>query len=483
MDLVVDQLNKSPIEYNPPRFWWTKRIIIGSGVLMVLVVGMVVGATTVSQRRLDALIESYRAAGEPVYAEDFNVVKEIPEEENAATFYRQAEQAYVWPIGIDPALGLRELSEKVLAGRYEDYREDIEKLLLANDSTLYMLMDGSKCEYADWQFRLTNPIHISVFPDTNAERELGWLLSIAIVDRFEKGLHDEVLSLLHCMVRLGKHRMAGPGSLVTQLTGVSIAGKAPHCIERFGNQLNIWVEDGIMPDGFTSREHIEALILELIDDKPWHEAMEQAFFAERAFMIETGQLLSRGQSVQGNALPGSKLFNRAIRPLAFLNIVKAAEFETGLIESVGASTYPSFWQQVPSGKNIVDGGLNDFMPANLLLPSFSRFAQLNYYFKAERCMAAIALAIRLFEAEHGELPDSLNELVPVYLDSIPNDPFHVAAYPIKYDLSEKSPRLYSLGRNLIDDGGVSALTKGGQIDRDNLDLVFYLRGDGPSSTE
>jgi len=85
--------------YNPPRLKWTKRVAWASLGLIVLIVSLWGSATIIAQRRLDKLIASYRAAGEPVYVEDFNVFKDIPDEENAATYYKKAITAYAWPKG------------------------------------------------------------------------------------------------------------------------------------------------------------------------------------------------------------------------------------------------------------------------------------------------------------------------------------------------------------------------------------------------
>lgn len=59
------------------------------------------------------------------------------------------------------------------------------------------------------------------------------------------------------------------------------------------------------------------------------------------------------------------------------------------------------------------------------------------------------LAILLYENENGKSPDSLDELVPDYIKSVPDDPF--VRKPIHYDSERKI--LYSVGHNCIDDGG------------------------------
>jgi len=61
----------------------------------------------------------------------------------------------------------------------------------------------------------------------------------------------------------------------------------------------------------------------------------------------------------------------------------------------------------------------------------------------------ILLAIRAYQIEKGELPVSLEELVPKYLDSVPKDPFDGEL--IRY--SKEKRIIYSVGKSLEDLGG------------------------------
>ena len=61
----------------------------------------------------------------------------------------------------------------------------------------------------------------------------------------------------------------------------------------------------------------------------------------------------------------------------------------------------------------------------------------------------LLLAARAYLLERGVLPESLEDLVPRYLPEIPIDAFD--GKPFKY--SRKKGVLYSIGGDLIDDGG------------------------------
>ncbi|MEA2092894.1 MAG: hypothetical protein U9P61_02925 [Patescibacteria group bacterium] len=71
----------------------------------------------------------------------------------------------------------------------------------------------------------------------------------------------------------------------------------------------------------------------------------------------------------------------------------------------------------------------------------------NLFLSVTRAM----MGIRAFKNDHGKYPDSLDELVPVYLPSIPIDPFD--ENPIRYSPEKKI--IYSIGRSMEDLGGSS----------------------------
>jgi hypothetical protein len=65
----------------------------------------------------------------------------------------------------------------------------------------------------------------------------------------------------------------------------------------------------------------------------------------------------------------------------------------------------------------------------------------------------LELAVRSHVAEHGRPPETLAELVPQWLPSLPTDPF--TGRPFEYRRQGRNWLLYSLGPDRVDDGGVS----------------------------
>jgi hypothetical protein len=70
---------------------------------------------------------------------------------------------------------------------------------------------------------------------------------------------------------------------------------------------------------------------------------------------------------------------------------------------------------------------------------------------AQHATAVAAMAIARFRAKSGRSPKDLAELVPDYLAAVPLDPFD--GKPIRYKKSDRGFVVYSIGPDLVDDGG------------------------------
>src|SRR5207237_2971128 len=95
--------------------------------------------------------------------------------------------------------------------------------------------------------------------------------------------------------------------------------------------------------------------------------------------------------------------------------------------------------------------------ARLLLPAFANAIRTHYRCLAERRMAAAALAIKWYQADHdGKAPTTLDELVPKYLPAVPRDPFAAGGKSLRYLAGADRLAVYSVGENGSDEGGSEA---------------------------
>jgi len=76
------------------------------------------------------------------------------------------------------------------------------------------------------------------------------------------------------------------------------------------------------------------------------------------------------------------------------------------------------------------------------------------------------LALRAYQLTHGKLPENLDALVPEFLDRVPVDAYN--GQPLHYSAEKKI--VYSVGRNLKDDGGDDR--SNASPNQNHLDLVY-----------
>ena len=79
--------------------------------------------------------------------------------------------------------------------------------------------------------------------------------------------------------------------------------------------------------------------------------------------------------------------------------------------------------------------------------------------KTLRTIVITAIALKRYELRHHQLPDTLGELVPEFLRSVPTD--YMNGQPLRYRRNPDGTfLLYSVGENGKDDGGNPALEQG-----------------------
>ena len=126
------------------------------------------------------------------------------------------------------------------------------------------------------------------------------------------------------------------------------------------------------------------------------------------------------------------------------------------------------WQ---SGANAVDAAFEEEFSGCLLVNAGGGFKlshiPMGYLRRTARLRAARgAMAVERYRLARGALPSSLGDLVPAYLDIVPEDPF--TGRPLRYEKLGKGLVVYSVGPDGRDDGGWEeppyARRKGGQYD-------------------
>jgi len=88
----------------------------------------------------------------------------------------------------------------------------------------------------------------------------------------------------------------------------------------------------------------------------------------------------------------------------------------------------------------------------ILMPTLSKACDFEDEARMTHEVEVLAVALACFHAESGRWPAELKELSPSLLKTIPIDRF--SAKPLVYKPSKKGYLLYSVGKNMRDDGGL-----------------------------
>ena len=126
-----------------------------------------------------------------------------------------------------------------------------------------------------------------------------------------------------------------------------------------------------------------------------------------------------------------------------------------IVEELIEAQELSFPERLEKTQEIQDR-LND-LPRTRFLAGAFRPPMLRATVEEARAIARLratiaALGVERFRLANGRLPDKLSDLVPKYLDAVPLDPFD--GKPLRYKKLKKGFRVYSIGKDKKDDGGV-----------------------------
>jgi len=88
----------------------------------------------------------------------------------------------------------------------------------------------------------------------------------------------------------------------------------------------------------------------------------------------------------------------------------------------------------------------------MLTGAFTHASRSQARHEAKLDLMQMGLVIEQYQADHGLYPDTLDSIEPRLGGSMPVDPF--TGEPYHYRRTGDSFRLYSVGANLTDDGGI-----------------------------
>lgn len=474
----------------PPRFKWLKRFVKLGVALLVGLFVLRLWWGHVAHSRLQAEIDRIRAAGEPIFPEDFDPPP-LPKEQNGVPLLIEAMES------LSPNLTTEQT--KLLEGTppceewKPEHLEMAAQIVEANAQTLSLVRQARSRAGVDWGLRIRSPA-INLLLPLAADRQLARLLKLTALHHHHAGRDDETAeTLLDALDQAQKVGMKP--LLIGYLVATAIDGLTCSTIERVAPDLAVC--ERLIPyvdrDGCSHRSQVEEVITVLLDESAIRKALVRAMQCERMFQLDVIRGCCEGFaslisiSRFGGATGPSTAERVSIFPFAplfELDGVQMVNHMSRVAEAIEKPTWPEANVIMAPLELEAESVRVDFnrlrRPVSaVMLPSLSRAVLVHYRGIAHRRMAAIALAIRLYEVDHGRRPRELSELVPQYLAAVPIDPIANDGRPITYAQLADGAILYSLGDNGLDDGGLERVGPN-RKPREDWDLVFHLDPKPPS---
>lgn len=436
----------------PQRFRWLFRLTLAGIGLLAAVVALHFWLDYRSRRLWDSYVAARRAAGEPVLVED---LVETPERGNASLLLDT----------LGPRVTALVDDGPVAISDFNTNRAAIhafQPLALDKWAAARTLRDELEClndfSLADWKSFRTSPLILSLMPMLDHLRSIARLCAFSAVIEHDRG--DDAQAIED--VLLGLHianisRRAQSYFLGNRFTAAS---DGLQCLAIEELQVGLLIDEA-GEGGAVARPRVRALIARLFDETEVRTCFRRALHLERMMQLDAFLCMADGRMALGwpwRRLP--PLF-RVMLPTWRTGMLAAARRVDQVVRAGRAPSLPEAQAGMPEARDGAHGAPTRIARLlNGMLESDMYGVAIHYRLLATRRMAATALAIRLFESDCGQPPESLAQLVPDYLPAVPLDPFDGDGRAIGYTWSEDLPRLYSVGEDGIDDGGRIDWTSG-----------------------
>jgi hypothetical protein len=406
----------------------------------------IVNAVLTSQ--LGAKLEGYRRAGQPAELSDLQP-RPVEPADNAALTLLEANRLIELD-GRQEHVAMRP-DPRWIQEQHELVREAVQD----NSQTIQQAHLARGMKGVDWglDYSSFEKVTTDALPFLSQTKRLCYFLATAANWEAQVGQDSQSIACVQDILRASQAVDQIP-LLVTDLVAVSITALA--CSTTEGAMPHWGLKDP------QTRQTAQDLLGQLLDETSFFATGQRSWWGERGFFLDIFRIVSRVGGVRPS-------LHMLWVPFCQWDSLRMMDDLTQTAEAASQPSYPQAMAMMPSSSP--PGRISRFLrPLSSIVPDpHPLVLQLRYRALAQRRLAAVGLAMALFQADHGRLPTSLLELAPQYLRALPIDPFSGNADPPR--IAEAGPaRVYSVGVDGVDDGGMDAdsLDKG--------DILFYLAG-------
>lgn len=405
-----------------------------------------------AQKALEADLEALHGKGEPARAEDLDRPA-VADAENAVLDLRaaiksvntesKALRAYDdlnWPLSVP-------LSKE---------QETIARAWVKECAPALKLIKSAMAKgKVNWKRPYTTPLIKVMLPDLSGMRMLANILQPAALVAHADG--DDIAALEHVRELLFLSRAAGDEPfLVSHLVGLGIDALACDVCRRIGPTLQLGKEPAM-------REQLRRTIAELLDETEVNGHMRRAMQGERLCQVDLALALAAGKMTL-DELAGASGSGRAggvkdlglkpeeVAPIALTDARILLGAMARVVDAGTAGDLPTALTKMKPWPPPERMDPKKHFYVAMMAPSLEKGFAAHYTGLANRRLAATALAIRWYAMDHdGKVPQTLQDLVPAYLPTVPADPMVAGGAPLIYVPDDEL--VYSVGVDGQDDGG------------------------------
>lgn len=430
--------------------------------LTLLLIGF--GAFRVAmQMRLRDRMAAIRTAGEPVTFAELDAWYKTPAMgANAADYVTQALASLKIPEGEDrepiPLLGTTQLPARTRS-LDPNTRTLIDGLLADNRGALDLLHQSAAIEQSRYPVDLKRGLS-TILPHISEMSKATRLLALEAAVHADRGEAEPAARAVAAAYALARTLLHEP-TMISQTTRYVCNAIATTALEQVLNRVVLSESSLVELDGVlrTARDP-NALANALIGERCLGD---QAFRDPRSVGFG-GTRESRQPSL---------LAIEARRAMGTLDQEWAAFLDL-MQEYIEAARLPAS-ERLRSFREIesrCETLPRSYAITHNIVPSMTALASVDLVNQARLLTAQTAVAVERYRIAAGRLPVDLSDLVPAYLDGVPEDPFD--GRPLRYKTLRAGYLLYSIGRDETDNDGKERPPERKDREQAHYDITFIV---------
>ncbi|XAL98509.1 hypothetical protein OT109_13080 [Phycisphaeraceae bacterium D3-23] len=424
---------------NPPRFRWLKRLALCIAIALVGLALLRVYWGHREQSEFDRLVEAARDKGYPVYFEDLQPPQPSTQD-NRATYIDAALQSIPYVSAQGQYIDNTDWYNEGGADTFDEHQlpdpvTDNAAYLAQFQLVLDAIRQAEALTRSDWTRGqpIPRPALNMLIPHLGECRRLARVIEDAIHRAMAEANYPLAVDMLGDLMTIADTLRDDPYGLINHLVLASIRAMAARAVQDVIPQL---------PDDPALAQQLEQLNTRWLDEAWAEQGLAHAYRAEMwsACDYVDGMIEGRYSYSQFFGYTPDHLLplefgpsRRLLRPYYQSDLSFMVRYYTALIDAVdGCTNQQDFDNRVAqSGVQAMAEALADApylwpieYPISIeALWSPQSAVRTHFRHLATARLCATAIALKRYTIDHGQRPDTLADLVPDYLDAVPDDPF------------------------------------------------------------